>query len=233
MENKDQNHNVLSSIGWFFAKRYRVTSIFFILLLIVGGMFYFSVLRREGFPVINLPVSAIQGTYFVNDSQKVDREVVQPITRAIGNVDGIKEFTASADRNFYSVIVQFNDDINVDDATKQLNAALKEQAQLPQNATSAASAFRPSKFDNKYDLLLAVYDTKNSSYDDLTKKAMEGKLDPVIGRDAEIERALRILSRRQKNNPLFLGEPGVGKTALANALAQRLAEQRLEDSSKR
>lgn len=199
MENKDQNHNVLSSIGWFFAKRYRVTSIFFILLLIVGGMFYFSVLRREGFPVINLPVSAIQGTYFVNDSQKVDREVVQPITRAIGNVDGIKEFTASADRNFYSVIVQFNDDINVDDATKQLNAALKEQAQLPQNATSAASAFRPSKFDNKYDLLLAVYDTKNSSYDDLTKKAMTVAED-ITGKP-EIETATAIQVSEQVADP--------------------------------
>lgn len=58
--------------------------------------------------------------------------------------------------------------------------------------------------------------------EDLTEKASAGELDPVIGRDSEIERALRILSRRQKNNPLFLGEPGVGKTALASALAQRL-----------
>ena len=55
---------------------------------------------------------------------------------------------------------------------------------------------------------------------DLTKKAREGKLDPVIGRASEIERVMQILSRRQKNNPLILGDPGVGKTAIAEGLAQ-------------
>jgi len=57
---------------------------------------------------------------------------------------------------------------------------------------------------------------------DLTKAAMEGKLDPVIGRDDEIRRAIQILSRRTKNNPILLGEPGVGKTAIAEGLAQRI-----------
>jgi ATP-dependent Clp protease ATP-binding subunit ClpA len=58
--------------------------------------------------------------------------------------------------------------------------------------------------------------------EDLTAKAQKGLLDPVIGREQEIEKALRVLVRRQKNNPLFIGEPGVGKTALASGLAQRL-----------
>lgn len=57
---------------------------------------------------------------------------------------------------------------------------------------------------------------------DLTKAAMEGKLDPVIGRDDEIRRTIQILSRRTKNNPILLGEPGVGKTAIAEGLAQRI-----------
>ena len=63
MKHTVQKNNILSSIGWFFAKRYRITSLFFIILLVVGGMFYFSLLKREGFPPINVPVSAIQGTY--------------------------------------------------------------------------------------------------------------------------------------------------------------------------
>jgi len=57
---------------------------------------------------------------------------------------------------------------------------------------------------------------------DLTEDAEQGKLDPVIGRDEEIRRAIQILSRRTKNNPIFLGEPGVGKTAIAEGLAQRI-----------
>jgi ATP-dependent Clp protease ATP-binding subunit ClpC len=59
---------------------------------------------------------------------------------------------------------------------------------------------------------------------DLTQLAMEGKLDPVIGRDKEIERVIRILSRRTKNNPVLVGEPGVGKTAIVEGLAQKIVQ---------
>ena len=58
---------------------------------------------------------------------------------------------------------------------------------------------------------------------DLTRRAKEGKLDAVIGRDTETERVIQILNRRQKNNPCLIGEPGVGKTAIAEGLAQRIA----------
>ena len=56
---------------------------------------------------------------------------------------------------------------------------------------------------------------------DLTERAREGKLDPVIGRDSEIRRVVQVLSRRTKNNPVLIGEPGVGKTAVVEGLAQR------------
>jgi ATP-dependent Clp protease ATP-binding subunit ClpB len=59
---------------------------------------------------------------------------------------------------------------------------------------------------------------------DLTQLAAEGKLDPVIGRDEEIRRVIQVLSRRTKNNPVLIGEPGVGKTAIAEGLAQRIAQ---------
>ena len=59
---------------------------------------------------------------------------------------------------------------------------------------------------------------------DLTERARQGKLDPVIGRDDEIRRTMQILQRRSKNNPVLIGEPGVGKTAIAEGLAQRIAE---------
>ena len=64
----------------------------------------------------------------------------------------------------------------------------------------------------------------------LTRKAVKGKLDPVVGRDKEIERVIQILGRRTKNNPVLIGEPGVGKTAIAEGLAQRIANRDIPDT---
>ena len=76
------------------------------------------------------------------------------------------------------------------------------------------------------------YDALKKYARDLTQVAREGKLDPVIGRDEEIRRTIQVLSRRTKNNPVLIGEPGVGKTAIAEGLALRIVNDDVPEALK-
>jgi ATP-dependent Clp protease ATP-binding subunit ClpB len=98
---------------------------------------------------------------------------------------------------------------------------LSDSGVTPQSLNQAINEFRkgrPAHSSNAEE----NYDALNKYARDLTADAMEGKLDPVIGRDEEIRRTIQVLSRRTKNNPVLIGEPGVGKTAIVEGLAQRI-----------
>ena len=101
------------------------------------------------------------------------------------------------------------------DSKKMYSSIVQKLNDTPHTVTSGAStANRESDKKNK---TLAEFTR------DLTEAARAGKLDPVIGREKEIQRVIQILSRRTKNNPVLIGEPGVGKTAIAEGLAERIA----------
>ena len=101
----------------------------------------------------------------------------------------------------------------------------------PQNINAAIEALRQGRTADSASAEQA-YDALKKYARDLTQAAREGKLDPVIGRDEEIRRTIQVLSRRTKNNPVLIGEPGVGKTAIVEGLALRILNEDVPDGLK-
>jgi ATP-dependent Clp protease ATP-binding subunit ClpC len=118
------------------------------------------------------------------------------------------------------ILAQFS--VNYDTVRKELDAYLSGKP-----STSAQKAERGAPTKSKAVPERAKTPVLDNFGRDLTKLAAEGKLDPVIGREKEIERVAQVLSRRKKNNPVLIGEPGVGKTAIVEGLALRIIDRKV------
>ena len=162
---------------------------------------------------------------------KCAKELGVPVDNMLGNV--MNQFGISADQlesmedgistmmEEISSTPSEHDDLEEGGAPAIDMPKLFGDGNLPMNAAGGA---KHSKKDGAAGEKSKKYKFLDTYCRNLTKRAADGKLDRIIGRDKELERVIQILCRRQKNNPCLIGEPGVGKTAIAEALAQRIAD---------
>ena len=141
------------------------------------------------------------------EARKIDAAYIEP-----------EHLLLSLTQNTESVAYRVLTNLGVDPA-KLRTRIIKELGEAAAVPASGRDSLRGRSESRRRGKILAEFGT------DLTEMAASGKIDPVVGRQTEIERVVQILGRRTKNNPVLVGEPGVGKTAIAEGLAQRIANQ--------
>ena len=176
--------NFLTKLSSFFFTRWRFTLIAWLIICLGAFGIYSQVIQREGFPTIEFPISIVSGRYFVDDVERVDREITEPILGILGNSELIKETQATSTDNSFSIFISFNDNVDAKEGTQQIEALIQQSNVLPTDLNPRYLVISPAKFLNEFEILLSVYSREGASTETLQMVAQT--IAEQLGSDKEL-----------------------------------------------
>lgn len=150
----------ISRVSEFFITRFRITILLFVGLLTFGILSYTQFLKREGFPVVNVPIIFVQSTYFVNDKALVNDAITNPIEEAIADIDGISAIQSTTTDNVSFISIELEETAPLEDTKDAITQHIASFAGLPESSTPTVSTFKASSIDGKNDLLFFISSEK-------------------------------------------------------------------------
>ena len=163
----------LQKLTMFFFNRPRKTAVLWLILAVFGVASYTTLLNREGFPAIETPFAVAQGAYLVNDPAKVDQEVAKPLGEFLVKQDGVKTIQSSAQGNFYSVVVSYEEGVNSAAKSSELQNQIASKGLIPQNATLELKPYEFGFTERGDDLVVSFYSKEDVPLSVLSEKAQK------------------------------------------------------------
>lgn len=170
-EKRQQKDNPLVNLAVLSLKNWRVTLLLWVFIVGFGAVTYTSLIKREGFPPIQFPLTLVQGTYFVDDKDRVDEEVAEPLNKLFSEIPGVTKVNTTAGDNFFTALVSFDQSVVASEGTASVEAALKDTDKLPNQVTPSVVGIDPGAFLFEFDMLLSVYSVEPTEVDQLEEVA--------------------------------------------------------------
>ncbi len=180
--------SIITRIATGAARRWQITLAFFIVVVLAGGYSYGFGLDREGFPPINTPISIVTGTYFVDDIDRVDADVAQPLADAFAGVADASSIESQARESSFVVVVEFDDSIGSDEGTQRLvDLGIDFPPEVADALTIDYRAVNAAKFVNEYDVLVSVIGPADATAAEL--QAQAATLADALQAESDVEAA--------------------------------------------
>lgn len=190
----------------YFYRRPRKTALLALVVVILGVASYTVLLKREGFPAISTPFAVAQGTYLVNDAQKVDADIAKPLSQYLLKQDGVETVTVSSSPNFYVAQIGFEDKVDAEKRAKQLQENVVDQKIVSDDAEIKIDAFKLGYTKRGDNVVISVYNKDNkATIQDINQKA-EKISSLLIDADLEYVEKISPISQFETATNPFTGQ---------------------------